>query len=150
MNTHQAMSLKGTDVSPVNDEDFQRNLAEVLALPPRKQAKWRSRTTDVEGVIHKVQYLDGRFVYKHCDTWITIVPLSFLLEKDMEGDQVRFDNAKAANGWGRVTNAINGGDQDAVFSEVCTQLAEEAMTGNHRSKTHKIKIPTNAGEPVRG
>ena len=144
------MSLKGTDVSPVNDVDFQRHLAEVLALPPRKQAKWRSHTTDVQGVIHKVQYLDGHFVYKQCDTWIKIVPLSFLLEKDMEGDQVRFDNAKAAYGWDRVTNAVNGRDQDAVFKTVCTQLAEESMTGNHRSKTHKIKIPTAAGEPVRG
>ena len=150
MNTRQAMSLKGTDVSPVNDEDFQRNLAEVLALPPRKQAKWRSRTTDVDGVVHKVQYLDGRFVYKHCDAWIMIVPLSFLLEKDMEGDQVRFDDAKAADGWGRVTDAVNSGDQDAVFKTVCTQLAEDSMTGNHRSKTHKVKIPTAAGQPVRG
>ena len=144
------MSLKGTDVSPVNDEDFQRNLAEVLALPPRKQAKWRSRTTDVNGVVHRVQYLDGRFVYKHCSTWVTLVPLSFLLQKDMQGDQLTFDDAKAADGWGRVTNAINGGDKDAVFHTVCEQLTEESATGNHRSKTRKFKVPTAAGEPVRG
>ena len=144
------MSMEGIDVSPVADADFQRQLQQVLALPPRKQAKWRSRTTDVNGVVHRVQYLDGRFVYKNCDTWVMIVPLSWLLKKDMEGDQLTFDDAKAANGWGRVLNAINGGDTDTVFATVCEQLTDESATGNHRSKTRKFKVPTAAGEPVRG
>ena len=143
------MSLKGIDVSPVADVDFQRHSQEVLALPPRKQAKWRSRTTDSNGVAHRVQYLDGRFVYKHCSTWVMLVPLSFL-QKVEENGQLTFDDAKAADGWGRVTNAINSGDKDAAFNTVCEQMINEAATGNHRSKTRKFKVPTAAGEPVRG
>jgi len=143
------MSLKGIDVSPVADVDFQRHSQEVLALPPRKQAKWRSHTTDSNGVARRVQYLDGRFVYKHCSTWVILVPLSFLQKAEEKG-QLTFDDAKAADGWGRVTNAINGGDKDAAFQTVCQQMIDEAATGNHRSKTHKFKVPTAAGEPVRG
>jgi hypothetical protein len=143
------MSLKGIDVSPVADADFQRHSQEVLALPQRKQAKRRSRATDSYGVVHRTQYLNGHFVYKHCSTWVTLAPLSFL-QKAEENGQLTFDDAKAAEGWGRVTNAINGGDQDAVFHTVCEQLTEESATGNHRSKTRKFKVPTAAGEPVRG
>ena len=142
------MSLKVVEVSPVADVDFQRHSQEVLALPPRKQAKWRSRTTDANGVVHKVQYLDGHFVYKQCSTWVRLVPVSFL-QKVEENGHLSFDDVKAADGWGRVTNAINSGERDAV-NKVCDQMINEAATGNHRSKTHKFRVPTAAGEPVRG
>ena len=143
------MPPQNIEVSPVADLDFQRHSQEVLALPPRKQAKWRSRTTDADGVVHRVQYLDGNFVYKQCSTWVRLVPLSFL-QKAEENGQLLFDDAKAADGWGRVTNAINNGDKDVALHTVCDQMINEAATGNHRSKTRKIKVPTAAGESARG
>ena len=143
------MSLNDIEVSPVADLDFQRHSQQVLALPPQKQAKWRCRTTDANGVVHRAQYLNGNFVYKHCSKWVRLMPLSFL-QKAEENGQLLFDDAKAADGWGRVTNAINSGDKDVALHTVCDQMINEAATGNHRSKTCKIKVPTAAGESARG
>ena len=142
------MSLKEVDVSPMSDSDFHNLRQEICNIPPRKLAKWRTTIQDVNGVVHRVHFVNGNFVFKDKSKWIMVVPMSEVQMRNDFGD-VDFDEPKAAEFYRRATKAFDHGGSKAVTQEV-EQMMNEERTGNHRSKTHKVKVHTAAGEPVRG
>ena len=142
------MSLETVEVSPIPDRDFHSFRQEVLALPPRKQAKWRSRIQDTNGVVRRVQFVGGNFVYKNKSQWVMVVPMTEVQMRNDFGD-VYFEEPRSADHYRRANNAFARGGAPEQLQEM-NRIINEAATGNHRSKTHRVKVPTAAGEPVRG
>ena len=142
------MPLENVDVSPMSDSGFHNLRQEVCALPPRKRAKWHTHIQDANGVVHRVHFVNGNFVFKSQSKWIRVVPMTEVQMRNDFGD-VDFDEPKAAEFYRRATNAFDHGGSEAVTQEV-ERMMNETATGNHRTKPHRVKVPTAAGEPVRG
>ena len=145
--SHPTMSMETVDVSPIPDSDLQNFRQQVMALPLRKQAKWYGHTKDTDGVVHRVRFVDGNLVVKDKSSWVRLVSMTDLQKKQEFGD-VEFDVPRNAEGYKRLTNAFDCGGREAAAQEL-NRMRNEAATGNHSSKPHKIRVPTKAGEPVR-
>jgi hypothetical protein len=137
------MSQESLDVSFLPDAEFYCCRQEVDALPLRKQVKWRGKVQDNNGVFHRVQLLKGDLVFKDGSKWVTLKPLS-----DARLNIVDFVDPAAEEKFRRWNRAHERGGAHAALEEH-DRLIDEAATGNHRSKPHKIRVPTKAGEPVR-
>ena len=142
------MSLETVEVSPIPDWDFHGFRQEVLALPPSKQAKWHSRIQDTNGVVRRVQFVGGNFVYKNQSQWVMVLPMTEVQMRTDFGD-IYFEEPRSADHYRRATNAFDRGGVEEAEQEM-NRIVNEAATGNHQSKTHRVKVPTAAGEPVRG
>jgi hypothetical protein len=117
---------------------------EVEALPMRKRSKWHGFIKDVSGVKRKVFYeAPGQLLLKSGSEWIQLQPTDKALEK-----HIVFDSQKCADAHSRWIRAYERGGWAETEREHDRMVAENA-TGNHRSKSHKIRVPTKAGEPVR-
>ena len=135
--------------------------AELAALPPRKRKSWKGILADKWNVRQKVRWLgqartvqmvDGVstpyefVVYKHAEktcgsTWVPVVDLAWRDELP-EGTEVLMSDAAR-----RLYDARLKGEDEAV---VFDQIQEENMTGNHHRNPKPVRVPTRAGEPVRG
>jgi hypothetical protein len=138
------MSQNPIDVSLVPDEQFNILLAEIAALPPGKRAKWHGSIMGSQGTLHRVRFVNGKFGYNYLSKWIVIAPIS-------DGQKVNAlpsRNPRCEEVRRRIFNAYETGGSAAALQEH-VRLIDEAATGNHCSKPHKIRVPTKAGEPVR-
>ena len=144
---------------------------ELDALPERKRAKWSTRMTSPQGVIHKVRFHNGHFQVKMDASqqqamdahpvggWAPIVPLR---EQPTYEQVLEAYGEKAAEDYrtGNTTEAATGrldmSDEEAR-SEFglfmghhvgVTAIAENHTGHHHRNKT--VAVPTAVGEPVRG
>jgi hypothetical protein len=142
------MSMEWVESSPIPDLDFHSFRQEVLALPPRKQAKWHGHTKDAYGVVHRVYFVNGNFVYKCKSIWIRLVPMTQLQMANELGD-VEFGEPGAEDYYRRAINAFDRGGREAVAEEM-NRFQNENATGNHRTKPRRVKVPTTPGESVRG
>ena len=138
------MSQEPIDVTFVEDRDFFQFRCEVMSLPLRKRAKWHGDLFDTNGVKHRVRFVNGEFVIQHKSTLVLVKP-----EFDRHyNDIVSFESPDAEEQHERINRAReNGGYSAALAEHVC--IIQETATGNHKSKPHKVKVPTKAGEPVR-
>jgi hypothetical protein len=66
-----------------------------------------------------------------------LVPLSVFTEMGKRGDFARDIGRQ------RLTEADN--NEEAFFRRL-----DQSLTGNHRPKQHKVAVPTQPGQPVRG
>ena len=137
------MSLETMDVSLVPAEVFVRFMDEIWALPLKKRAKWRGLLGDQNGVKHRVHFINNELVYKHHSTWTPVYPYP-----EAQCHNLTFDDAKSREQRRRMLQAYERGGNVAMCEEH-NRMVDEAATGNHRSKTHKLKVPTAAGEPAR-
>ncbi len=138
------MAQEPIDVSFVPDDQFNLVMTEVMALPPRKRAKWHKSVMDSQGTLRRVSFVNGTIGYTQFSKWIMIAPLS-----ESQNDNILpADDARHEEACRRAFDAFETGGSAAVSQEH-VRLVDEAATGNHRSKPHKIKVPTKAGEPVR-
>ena len=132
------------DVSFIPDDLFDLVMNQVMALPPGKRAKWHGSVMGSQGTLHRVRFVNGTIGYTWLSKWITIAPLS----ESQKANILPADDPKREEACRRVFDAFETGGSAAVSQEH-VRLVDEAATGNHRSKPHKIKVPTKAGEPVR-
>jgi hypothetical protein len=130
-------------VSLIPDRHFFQLMDEVEALPLRKRSKWHGFLQSIDGAKRKVHFVDGQLVFKHCSEWIMVKPHS-----DQYLNEVAFECPVAEAEHNRLNSAYQRGGQEERDAEF-ERLANEAATGNHRSKPSKIRVPTKAGEPVR-
>ena len=106
--------------------------------------------TDSSGVSHRLRYKNGvaqvktpaNGNFKTTDLWVEVKPLEQALieceiSRSLQGEYCRVMDAKRRGGTG------------AMIEEL-TNAIQEAHTGNHHSKPKSVRIPTKAGEPVRG
>ena len=141
----QAMSMETIDISLMNTPIYLSLMDEIMALPERKQAKWRGFVQDTNGVKHRLHFINGELVFKHHSKWITLKPQGLdELFHDLEYNDPIIEEQHR-----RLNKAYEHGGIVAEQEEH-NRMVDEAATGNHRSKPHKIKVPTKSGEPVRG
>ena len=138
------MSLETIDVSLVPAEVFVSFMDEIWALPLKKRAKWRGLLGDTNGVKHRVHFINNELVYKHHSKWTSVHPYPAAQRHELE-----FDDAKSREQYRRMLQAYERGGRVAMEDEH-DRMVDEAATGNHRIKSHKFKVPTAAGQPVRG
>jgi hypothetical protein len=137
------MSLEIKDISLIPAEVFIGYMEEILALPLHKRAKWRASALDTNGVKRRVRFINNELVITNSSIWMPVHPCP----KDPCHD-LTFGNEKSREVHRRLTQAYQRGFDG--FAEEHNRMMEEAATGNHRSKPRKFKVPTSAGEPVRG
>ena len=138
------MSLETMDVSLVPAEVFVSFMDEIWALPLKKRAKWRGFLVDTNGVKHRVHFINNELVFKYHSKWMPVHPYPAAQHRDLE-----FDDAKSREQHRRMLQAYERGGYVAMEDEH-NRMVDEAATGNHQSKPHRVKVPTAAGEPVRG
>ena len=137
------MSLETQDVSIIPAEVFIGFLEEIWALPLRKRAKWRASVVDTNGVKRRVHFINNELVITYNSKWMPVHPCP-----NDQCHDLTFENAKSREQYRRLLQAYKRGVSG--FTEEHDRMMDEAATGNHRSKPHKFKVPTAAGEPVRG
>ena len=137
--------METIDVSLIPEPIFFGFMGEVEALPLRKRAKWRAFIQDTNGVKHRVHFVNGELVFKNQSKWIALKPLGDQHLNDIVG----YDDPRTEEHHRRLNRAYERGGIVEVQEEH-DRLVNEAATGNHRSKPHKVKVPTRPGEPVRG
>jgi hypothetical protein len=141
---HPTMSQTTLNVSLIPDDTFFDFMCEINALPVRKQAKWHGFLRDTNGMKRKVHFIDRQLVIKDQSTWITLKPSG----DEHLASEVEFASASVEEQHRRLRRAYERGGLVAEKQEH-DRLVDEAATGNHRSKPHKIRVPTRPGEPVR-
>ena len=112
--------------------------------PLKKRAKWRGLLGDTDGVKHWVHFINNELVYKHHSKWTPVHPCP-----EDQCHDITFDDAKSREQYRRMLQAYERGGHVAMEDEH-DRMVDEAATGNHGCKTRKFKVPTAAGEPVRG
>ena len=132
------------EVSLIPDTTFHEFRQEIWALPLRKRAKWRGIVQDTSGVAHRVQFVNGELVFKNHSIWVKLVPMTEV----QWADCVEYTPG-AERKIIRALRAQESGGLKAVEEEL-SHIVNETATGNHRSKPHRVKVPTGPGEPVRG
>ena len=138
------MSVITLDVAFIPDPIFYGFMDEVEALPLRKRAKWHGFVRDTNGMKRKVHFIDRQLVVKDQSKWLTLMPSG----DEHLASEVEFESAGLEEQHRRLRRAYERGGHVAEKQEH-DRLVDEAATGNHRSKPHKISIPTRPGEPVR-
>jgi hypothetical protein len=137
------MSQKSIDVAFFPDVEYYDFRREVEALPLRKQVKWHRTIQDNNGVLHRVRFLQGELVFTEGSQLLTMKPLG-----ETKLNVVEFPYSITEEEFRRLNTAQERGGNLACREEI-HHLIDEAATGNHRSKPHKVRVPTKAGEPVR-
>ena len=150
--------------------------AEVEALPPRKQSKWRKIGRNEEGTLRKVRYFGGYFQIKvlantmngeailPIDGWAPIVPTGSQATRDQviqcygltmmnKIEEEYYKNLEIWAGMAyprfeRVTKAEEQGGEEARNVELRRMMAENYTGKHHRNKV--VNVPTPTGQPVRG
>jgi hypothetical protein len=133
------------DVSLIPEDGFRALMNAVEALPLKRRTKWHGFIRDTNGVKHKVHFINGRLVFKRHSVWVTLKPLG----TEHFADSVEYAAQNIKGHHERMTAAYKHGGHAAARQEH-NRMVNEAATGNHRSKPHKVSIPTGPGEPVRG
>ena len=131
-------------------------MTEIRALPAKKRKHWKGRLFDKWNVAQKVRYVpEGEQigessyisyfkVYKQPNRgdsggqWWPVVEESFHTLPDMK--------LRPVGAYGhRLLHAAETGDMWETFDDI----QEETHTGEHY-RNHFVKVPTEAGQPVRG
>jgi hypothetical protein len=142
--TLEAMSQEPIQIAFIPDPQFFSMTNEIEALSLRKRSKWRKVLQDSKGVSRRVQFSNGKLLHKDHSKTIMLAPLSERSRLNIIGDA----DPRNQEGYRRMDIAFERGGWEAVSIEHI-RIIDEAATGNHRSKPHKVRVPIKAGEPVR-
>ena len=124
-------------------------LAEIAAMPMRKRRQWKGHLKDKWGVKQRVRYtpegVRAADTTTHFEVYEQANRESFRGWQPVVVIEEVERNGSALVPMGRYGPRLLAADD--MFEEV-HQIQGETHTGNHY-RTHTIKVPTAAGEPVR-
>jgi hypothetical protein len=148
----------------MTDAQLEEWAAEVSALPPRKRKNWKPRAgaRGADGSLAVVRVAAGEGVHFErrlsareaalrgmpAGSWLPIISVTergLMLEELRE--HVGAERVAVVQPGGGPAD-LRPGDDAFLEDAVAEWLA--ARTGNHRPHRHRVRIPTAAGEPVRG
>ena len=123
------------------DDEYAVYLAEVRRLKPKQQKTWKRRNVKTDGSTQTIRYDGQGFYTQWLNKRVSVEPVSMNAEREQEqrsrGPQHGF--------FCQVAN-----DQDvATYHAEMDQMQIETRTGNHQPRSHPIRVPTRASEPVR-
>ena len=117
-------------------------MQEIAALTPKQQRKWKGHSTDKFGSRTGLRYFNGKLesysVRVH--QWVPCV----CTEETLENEEVIPLSMVGVAAIAQANTGIKG-----LIERAMDNAQEQNHTGNHY-RNHKIKVPTAAGEPVRG
>ena len=134
---------------------------EIASLPARKRKNWKSFAQDRMGI-------KGIVVYDAEGVEVQGYGRVHFLQRMNQQKQAMFDTKQAYRpvlpiGWQHdlpdtmnVLSVRTGTDATIDFASIDAQRAhlnaeqEANATGNHEPRNHAVRVPTRAGEPVRG
>ena len=130
-------------VDALPKKEYDKNMQEIAALTPKQQRKWKGYSTDKCETRTRLRYYNGKLesysVRVH--QWVPCVCTEEMLENDGGWTPVSTVGVAAI---AEVNTGIKG-----LIDRAMNHAREGNHTGNHY-RNHKIKVPTAAGEPVRG
>ena len=130
-----------THVMAMPDDEYALYLAEVQRLKPKKWPQWKHRHVKTDGSTQTIRYDGQGFYTQWLNQRVAVESVSRIAE--LEREQLPRGPLHAY------------GCQMADLSDVATYHSEmermqiETRTGNHQPRSHPIRVPTRAGEPVR-
>ena len=121
-------------VHPTLDEDWELMVASFEAA--KKPSKWKFQLLMETGEISVVRHVAGRFVKNYRGQEVQLLPLSRCAELERADAFTSFKGPRPSETQGTM--------------EEFEDRLEERLTGNHQPRNHPVRIPTAAGQPVRG
>jgi hypothetical protein len=150
----------------MSDEHYRQLAEEVLALPVRKRKSWTSYMLDMYGCRNSVRYapqdvglgVQALFEVRvsaqtagdlklPVGSWLPVESLGIVAEKAARR-QVSCEMRIVLGSATRPPAGFTISEQG--FDEMAHAMIAEHLTGNHRPHAHPVRIPTAAGQPVRG
>ena len=139
-----------THIIGMPDEEYAFYQAEVKRLPLNQQMKWKRRNEKSDGSTQTTRYDGPEFYTRWLNQRVSVKSVSMIAELE------RFQRARPS-----LHGLICKGNcqcdlrrdgvpvADAWHAEI-DRLHTETRTGNHQPRNHPTRVPTRAGEPVRG
>ena len=132
-------------VTPVLDSTLDLLQADFQAC--RKPAKWKSSITNDRGERLTVTHKDGRSVYHHIGLEVELIRISDMEQMQQMGEYVRDGVRNVLIPEDRDIERIT---EEDTTREGMARRREQFHTGNHGPRNHPVRVPTRAGQPVRG
>ena len=124
------------------DDEYAAYLAEVRSLKPKKQKLWKRRNVMTDGSTKTIRYDGNGFYAQWLNQRVAVYSVSMVAE--LEREQL---SRGPLHGFGAQGNNY----RDPVSYHADMNVRQAAThTGNHQPRNHPIRVPTRAGEPVRG
>ena len=126
-------------MNAVPDESFAEWVTEIESLKPKDRKKWKCRLDRTDGSAQTVRFEKDGFYSNYLNQRIRVITVSEanrLLEKEPTNTHLQYEEAFQMN-----------------YNSWCDFHDEQmraSHTGNHQPRNHAIRVPTRAGEPVRG
>ena len=117
---------------PTLDKDWELMMASFRAA--KKPGKWKFQMLMETGEISVVRHVAGRFVKNYRGQEAQLLPLSRCAELERADAFTSFKGPRLSETQGTM--------------EEFEDRLEERLTGNHQP--HPVRVPTAAGQPVRG
>ena len=134
----QAASAHGADllyITPARDNVWDKMLEDFQKA--KKPSKWKYRMRSIKGNFQSVRYENGQFVHNE-DNCLKVVMSVSMLEELRSQENVHF--------FARRELPTASDFAEGEYNE----LLNEFLTGNHQPRNHPVRVPTAAGQPVRG
>ncbi len=134
---------KKTQALAMTDKEYDYYLAEVTALSKKDQNKWKRRNELTDGSIVTIRFAHGQFYANWLNQRVILYSLSEIRKVQ---EEIRRGESEH-DGFGLISGVSN----DVLeYHSLMDRVQAESSTGNHGPRNHPVRIPTQAGEPVRG
>ncbi len=125
------------------DDDYALYLAEVRSLKPKQQKYWKRRNEKTDGSTQTIRYDGQGFYTQWLNQRVAVHSVSRIAE--LEREELSRGPLHACF---RQVADLDISDVATYHSEM-DRMQTETRTGNHQPRSHPIRVPTRAGEPVR-
>ena len=131
-----------TQVIAMPDDEYAIYLADVLSLKPKKQKQWKRQNVMTDGSMKTIRYDGQGFYTQWLNQRVDVKSVSMITKLERE-----IRSRGPLHGFGGQGN--NYRDPVSYHADM-DRMQDETHTGKHHSSNHPIRVPTRAGEPVRG
>ena len=129
---------------------------EIAAMKPRKAKKWKTHLTNIHGQDTIVRHVPNGIQTRYYGVVYFEVKASDIDKRGAPVGAVIPDWIPIVSDVAARAYANNKDDpfevaiQDGTLEEHLEAAIRENHTGKHKSRNHPVRVPTRAGEPVRG
>ena len=124
----------------MSDPEYNSYLNEVQALSKKDQKKWKRKNVKSDGSVSIIRF-NGKGLYTQ---WLNLHV--DVISQTMLEDLTRERENHPQNVTLVETDSWR--NTEALYEDFGQRLIE-SHTGNHTCRNHPVRVPTNAGEPVR-
>ena len=123
----------------VPDEVYQSWIDELESLPLKQRRKWKTKVDRSDGSTQTIRFEKKGFYAYYLNQRIVCASVSQcneLREANLMSTHVQYEQMFSMD--------------YRSFCDFHDEQMAAAQTGNHQPRNHAVRVPTRAGEPVRG